>query len=129
VDIPEVMVSKRIDDLVRDFEMRIQYQGLDLNKYLEIMGMDYNTFRGQFSKRAEDEVKTQLVLEKISQVENIEVTDEDVDNEIKTMAENYKQNAEEFKKHLSEDDIEYIKESNKMKKAIDFLVENTKFVE
>lgn len=129
VEIPEVMVSKRIDDLVRDFEMRIQYQGLDLNKYLEIMGMDYNTFRGQFGKRAEDEVKTQLILEKISQVENIEVTDEDVDNEIKTMAENYKQDAEEFKKHLSEDDIEYIKESNKMKKTIDFLVENTKFVE
>lgn len=129
VDIPEVMVSKRVDDLVRDFEMRIQYQGLDLNKYLEIMGMDYNTFRGQFGKRAEDEVKTQLILEKISQVENIQVTDEDVDNEIKTMAENYKQDAEEFKKHLSEDDIEYIKESNKMKKTIDFLVENTKFVE
>ncbi len=129
VDIPEVMVSKRVDDLVRDFEMRIQYQGLDLNKYLEIMGMDYNTFRGQFGKRAEDEVKTQLILEKISQVENIQVTDEDVDKEIKTMAENYKQDAEEFKKHLSEDDIEYIKESNKMKKTIDFLVENTKFVE
>lgn len=128
VDIPEVMVSKRVDDLVRDFEMRIQYQGLDLNKYLEIMGMDYNTFRGQFGKRAEDEVKTQLILEKISQVENIQVTDEDVDKEIKTMAENYKQDAEEFKKHLSEDDIEYIKESNKMKKTIDFLVENTKFV-
>ncbi len=129
VDIPEVMVSKRVDDLVRDFEMRIQYQGLDLNKYLEIMGMDYNTFRGQFGKRAEDEVKTQLILEKISQVEDIQVTDEDVDKEIKTMAENYKQDAEEFKKHLSEDDIEYIKESNKMKKTIDFLVENTKFVE
>lgn len=129
VDIPEVMVSKRVDDLVRDFEMRIQYQGLDLNKYLEIMGMDYNTFRGQFGKRAEDEVKTQLILEKISQVEDIQVTDEDVDKEIKTMAENYKQDAEEFKKHLSEDDIEYIKESNKMKKTIEFLVENTKFVE
>ncbi len=129
VDIPEVMVSKRIDDLVRDFEMRIQYQGLDVNKYLEIMGMDYNSFRGQFGKRAEDEVKTQLVLEKIAQAESIEVTEEDVENEIITMAENYKQNAEEFKKHLSEDDIEYIKESNKMKKTIDFLVENTKFVE
>jgi trigger factor len=128
VEIPKVMVDKRIDNLVYDFDMRLRYQGLDLNKYMEIMGMDSDTFRGQFANRAEGEVKSQLVLEKVSKVENITVSDEDVNEEIKKMAENYKQSEEDFKKHLKEDDIEYIKNNLVMKKTIDFLVESAKIV-
>lgn len=129
VDIPKVMIDKRIDSLVRDFELKLRYQGLDLNRYLELMGMDFDTLRNQFTERATGEVKTQLVLEKICQVEALEASEEDVNNEIKRLAENYKQNEEEFKKHLNEDDIEYIKESLKVKKTVDFLVENAKFVD
>ena len=115
------MVEKRIDNLVYDFEMRLRYQGLDLKKYMEIMGMDATTFRGQFSKRAEEEVKSQLVLEKIGKVENIDVTEEEIEEEIKKMAENYKQTEEEFKKHLKEDDIEYIKNNLDFEKNNRFL--------
>ena len=128
VDIPKVMVERHIDNLVSDFDLRLRYQGLDLNKYMEIMGMDTDTFRGQFAQRAENDVKTQLVLEKISKVENVEVTEEEVDNEIKTMAENYRQDVEEFKKHLHDDDIEYIKDNLVMRKTVDLLVKNAKIV-
>ncbi|MCX8131338.1 MAG: trigger factor [Clostridia bacterium] len=128
VEIPKVMIEKRIDNLVYDFDMRLRYQGLDINKYIEIMGMDANSFRGQFESRAEGEVKSQLVLEKVSKVENITVADDEVSEEIKKMAENYKQSEEEFKKHLKEDDIEYIKNSLVMKKTVDFIVENAKIV-
>lgn len=128
LEVPTVMVEKRVDNLVYDFDMRLKYQGLDLKKYMEIMGMDAVTFRGQFAKRAEEEVKSQLVLEKIGKEENFDVSEEEVNQEIKKMSENYKQTEEEFKKHLKEDDIEYIKNNLVMKKTIDFLVSNAKIV-
>lgn len=128
VEIPRVMVEKRIDNLIYDFSMRLRYQGLDLQKYLEIMGMDANTFRTQFDKRAEGEVKTQLVLEAVSKAEKIELTQEEVDEDIKKMAENYKQSEEEFKKHLKEDDIEYIKSNLTARKTVDFLVASAAIV-
>ena len=124
VDIPHVMVEKQIDRLIYDFDMRLRYQGLDLGKYMEIMGMEPTAFRGQFEGRAEKEVKTQLVLEKISKDEAIQASEEEVDQEIKRLAENYKQPEEDFKKHLKEDDIEYIKGNLVIKKTIDMLVEN-----
>jgi len=128
VDIPQVMIDKRIDSLVYDFDMRLRYQGLDLNKYLEIMGMDMKAFREEFAKRAEQEVKTQLVLEKVSVVENIVPTDDDVNEEIKKLAETYKQSVEDFRQHLKDDDIEYIRSNLVMRKTVDFLVENAQLV-
>jgi trigger factor len=128
VDIPAVMIEKHIESLVRDFDMRLRYQGLELQKYLEIMGMDLSAFRGQFTNRAENEVKTQLVLEKIAKIENPEVSEDAVNEEIKKLAENYKQSEEEFRKHLGEDDIQYIRENLVIRKTVDFLVSNAKIV-
>lgn len=126
VDIPQVMIDKQIESSIRDFDYRLRYQGLDLQKYMEIMGMDVNTFKGQFASKAEKDVKTQLVIEKISETEKITASDEELDEEIKKLAENYKQNPEDFKKHLKEDDIEYIKNTIVVRKTVDLLVENAK---
>ena len=128
IEVPEVMVEKQIDGMMRDFDMRLRYQGLDLEKYMQMMGMDAAAFRSQHKSRAEKEVRAQLVLEKICKEENIEAPQEEVDEEIKRLAENYKQSVEDFKKHLREDDIQYIKESLATKKTVDFLVENAKIV-
>lgn len=128
IDLPQVMIDKQIDRMVYDFEMRLRYQGLDLQKYLEMMGMGLDEFRGQFAQRAEKEVRTQLVLEKVSKVEEIDVSEEETNEEIKKMAENYKQDAEELKKNLREEDIEYIKGNLIIRKTVDFLVENAKLV-
>lgn len=126
IDIPKVMIENRVDSLVRDFDYRLRYQGLELAKYLEIMGMTMEAFREQFAGRAESEVKTQLVIEKVGQVEGIEALEDDINEEINKLAENYKQNAEDFKKHLREEDIEYIKGNVVARKTIDFLIENSK---
>lgn len=128
IDIPKVMIEKNTDNIIYDFDMRLRYQGMDLENYLKIMGMDVQTFRGQFADRSEKQVKSQLVLEKISKDENIEASEEEISQEIKKLAENYQQNEEDFKKHLSADDIEYIKGNVIVKKTIDFLVENAKFI-
>lgn len=126
VEIPPVMVEKRVDDLIYDFAMRLRYQGLELEKYIEMMGMDMKTFREQFSKRAEQEVKTQLVLEKISGVEAIIPSDDDTSEEIKKLAESYKQSEEDFRQHLKAEDIEYIRSNLIARKTVDFLLENAK---
>ncbi|HHW31285.1 MAG TPA: trigger factor [Clostridiaceae bacterium] len=128
VDIPQVMLDKHIDYLIYDFSLRLRYQGLDLGKYLEIMGLDEKSFRDQFLKRAEKEVKTQLVLEKIEKTEEINVSEEEVEEEIKQLSENYKQSVEDFKKHLSPDDIEYIKSELITRKTIDLLVSSAKLI-
>jgi trigger factor len=128
VDIPDVMIEKHIDNLVYDFAMRLRYQGLDLDKYLGIMGMDMNDFREQFKNRAQQEVKTQLVIEKIGKTEAIVPSDEDTNEEIKRMAENYRQSEEEFRQHLQPDDIEYIRSTLTARKTVDFLFENAKLI-
>ncbi|MGI6778814.1 MAG: trigger factor [Acetivibrionales bacterium] len=128
IDLPQVMIDKQVDRMIYDFDLRLRYQGLDLQRYLEMMGMEMDAFRGQFAARAEKEVRTQLVLEKISKTEKVEVSDEELDEEIKKMAENYKQEAENFKKNLREDDIEYIRNNLIVRKTVDMLVENAKLV-
>ncbi|NLV37286.1 MAG: trigger factor [Clostridiaceae bacterium] len=128
IDIPTVMIDNRIEDLIYDFSMRLRYQGLELSKYLEIMGMDMAAFREQFKQRAEQEVKTQLVIEKVGIVEGIVPTQEDTDEEIKKLAENYKQPEEEFRQHLKPDDIEYIRSTLVARKTVDFLLDNAKLI-
>ncbi len=128
VDIPDVMIEKQIDSMAKDFDMRLRYQGLDLQRYLELMGMDFEGFRGQFADRAKKEVKIQLVVEKICEVENTQVSDEEADDEIKKMAEAYKQSTEDLKKSLRPEDMEYVKKDIAFRKTIKLLVENAKLV-
>lgn len=128
IDVPAVMVEKQIDNLARDFDMRLRYQGLDLQKYLNIMGMDYASFREQFYSRAEKDVRTQMVIEKVGQVEKVTASDEEFEEEIKKIAGNINKSEEEFKKQLSKDDIEYIKGDLIFKNTIKFLVDQAKIV-
>jgi len=126
VDIPQVMIESRIDSLVRSFENGISRNGIDMELYLGIMKTDMNAFREKFRETAEKDVKTQLVLEKVSQVEEIEISEEELDEEIGKAAKIYGKDKEDFKKHLKEDDIEYIKRSLVAEKTVDFLVKNSK---
>lgn len=121
VDIPDVMVERQINNILQRLNMTLAYQGMNLNTYLDMMGIDEKTIRDDYRERALEEVKTQLVLEKISQTEKVEASDEEVEAEIAEMAEKYKQNAEDFKKHLQNDDIEYIKDTIITRKTIELM--------
>ncbi|MEN8906523.1 MAG: trigger factor [Clostridiales bacterium] len=124
VEIPEVMIKKRIDNLLYNYELSLRYQGLDLEKYLKIMGMEEQQFRDQFKDKAREDIKSQLILEKISKIEKIEASDDDYEKYIKEAAEKYKQTEEDFKKNLKDDDIDYIKENLIIKNTINYLVDN-----
>jgi trigger factor len=128
VEIPEAMINKRVDEIVYDFALGLHYQGLDLKRYVQIMGMDMETFRGQFKERAEKEVKGQLVIQKISKVENIAITEDEAKEEFRRLADSYKQPVDEFAKQLKVEDVAYIENRLMAQKTINFLVENAAFV-
>jgi len=125
IDIPDIMIEKQIDSMVRDFGIQLMYQGLKLEDYLAYYKKSMEEFRDGLKEEAIERVRTQLTLEKISQVEGISDTQEELDKEIEEMAKRYKQqDVEKFKKSLGEDELNYIKESIIVRKTIDFLVES-----
>jgi trigger factor len=124
VDIPRVMIDRQVSQYMQSYAYRLQYQGMSLEQFFKNSGIDEQAFRNGLAKEAEKEVKTGLVLEKISEAENIEVTDEQVEEEIKRMADNYKVELEKFKERISDEEREHIKHDLKIKATVDFLVNN-----
>ncbi|AEM78187.1 trigger factor [Thermoanaerobacter wiegelii] len=128
VDIPDVMVERQIDISLRDLDYNLRYQGLDLNSYLSITGKTLENLRKEMWDGALNRVKTQLVIDKIAKVENIQVTEEELENRLKEMAESYRINLEEFKKSLTESQINGIKEDIAYYKTIDFIFSECKII-
>jgi len=128
VDIPQVMIDKRIDSLLQDLDLKLRYQGANLETYLKVTNTDIEALRENYNEVAYNDVKTQLVLEKIQEVEGIDVTEDEVEEEIKKLADSSKKSYEEFKKLLSEDNIVYIRSSLMVNKVVEFLVKNAKFI-
>lgn len=128
VEIPEVMIDRQIDISLRDLDYNLRYQGLNLDKYLEITGKSKDDLRKEMHDDAALRVKTQLVIDKIGKNENIEATDEEVENRISEMAKNYNISVEDLKKELNENQINNIKEDIVYFKTIDFIFDNSKII-
>ena len=125
VEIPSGMVEMEIDNMLKDIEQRMSYQGLKLEQYLQMMGKTEAEMRKEYEPQAIEGIKSRLALEAVIKAEKIEATDEEVDEKLKEMAKNYgKENDEEFLKN--ENVRKYIKEGLTSEKAIEFLVENAK---
>ena len=124
LDIPNGMIEMEIDNMVRELENRLSYQGLNLNQYLQIMGRTEEDIRKDYKEQAEKSVKSRLVLEAIVKAEKIEVTPEEVTEKIKEMAKQYGRKEEELLENVQLK--EYIEENLKTEKAIDFIVQNAK---
>ena len=104
-EIPEAMYENRVNESVRDFDYRLQSQGLNLNTYLQYTGMDMDAFRKGFREQAEKSVKLRLALEKIAQLENIEPTAEEIEAEFAKFAEQYKMEVEQIKSMIPEGEL------------------------
>jgi trigger factor len=127
IDVPEVMVENETDRMLREFEQRLQMQGLNLDLYYQFSGQDEAALREQMKEDAEKRVRTSLTLEAIAKAENIEVTDEEANEELEKMAELYNTPVENIKKMLA-GNLDGVKEDLKIRKTIEFLVENSKTV-
>jgi len=129
VDIPEVMVNQEIDRLVFDFAISLNYRGYDLKTYLNTAGITPEKFKESFRERALDNVQSSLILEEVGKRENITVTDEELENKIKELAESFKQTVEDYKKNLKPEDIASIKDSVLTDKIFGFLIAHSNVIE
>ena len=125
VDIPSGMIETETENMIKDMEQRLSYQGLKLDQYLQMMGKTREEMQKEYEPQATDAIKSRLAIEAVIKAEKIEVADIDVDEKIKEMAKNYgRENDEEFLKN--ENVRNYIKQGLESEKALEFLVENAK---
>lgn len=126
MEIPDAMIENQIDHMVQEMEYRFMYQGLRLEDYLKYTKQTIEQYRESFKEQAGEIVKQQLVIDKILTVENIDATEEEVEEKIKDMAEKQGKKVPEFKKGLPEKQLEYLKNEIIITKLFDFLKkENT----
>lgn len=122
VDIPQAMVDTELDRMMKEFEQRLQMQGMNLELYFQFSGQDEDALKEQMKEDAAKRVKSNLTLEAIAAAENLQVSDEEVEEELSKMAEAYNMPIENIKQAIGS--TEAMKEDLKVRKAIDFLVEN-----
>ena len=125
-DIPQAMYDVRMDELVNDFAFRVEQQGLNLDTYLKYMGQTMEQFRASFMPQAEKQVKIRLALEAVAVAENITASEEDVNAEIKRIADQYKMEEDKVRELVNMDEL---KKDLAVNKAIDFIKSHANIVE
>ena len=123
VEIPECMIKHQLDNMLRDYDARLQGQGITLQQYFQMTGMTADSFKEQFKDHATKQVKVSLTLEAIAKAEKIEASAEDVEEEYNKIAESYQMKAEDIKKFIHEDDI---KDGIINRKVVEMIVEQSK---
>ena len=123
IDIPNVMVEDEIDNMIQEFEGQLKYQGLDLDKYLSVMGKEMEAFRQDIRKDWEKRVKMRLLMEKIAELENVEATEEELDKQFELLGMQYQMDKEKVRDLLGEANADLFRREIKMNKASDLVFE------
>ena len=126
MEIPDKMIDAQAENMVQDMARRMQSQGLSLDMYLKYTGMTVEQMKEQARPDAEKRIRTRLVLEAVAKAENIQISDEKVDEEVAKMAEAYKMEVEKLKSYMSDSDVQQIKEDLAVQQAVDLLVAEAK---
>ena len=124
IDIPSGMIESEIDNMVKEVESRLSYQGLKLEQYLQMLNKTEADFRKEYEEQAKENVKSRLVLEAVAKDAKIEVAEDEIASKIKEMAETYGRKEEDLK--LNETLKKYLEQSMKEEKAIQFIIDNAK---
>lgn len=128
MDIPVPMMNGQIENLIQENSRRMQSQGVSLDQYMKYTGMTMEMLKEQMRPQAEKRIRTRLVLEAVAEAENIEISDERLEEEIKKMADSYKMEAEKLKEYMGEQEKAQMKQDLAVQEAVDFLVAEAKFV-
>ncbi len=123
LEIPEAMLETEKRSMLNDYAQRLQSQGLRFDQYLQYTGMTREKMMEQMTPQAESRIRSRLVLEAIAEKENITVSDEDLDSELKTMAEAYALEADKVKEMLGEEGIKQVTDDVRIKKALEFITD------
>ena len=124
MEIPEAMIDTQVNQMAQDFAQRIQQQGLSMEQYFQFTGMTAESMMEELRPQAVKRIETRLVLEAIEKAENIEITDERIDEELAKMAEAYKMEVEKLKEFMGENEKEQMKMDLAVQDAVTFLVDN-----
>ncbi len=128
VNIPKILIDKQLDIFIKDLEMRLSYQGIKLEDYLNYLGTTIEKLKEERQQQAKDTVKTRLVLEALIKKENMIVSDSELDKTLAEVADKYKKNVEDYKKSLDNRTIAYYQNDILMKKMLDFLKSNNNII-
>ncbi|WP_085523204.1 trigger factor [Tuberibacillus sp. Marseille-P3662] len=130
IEVPEAMIDSELDRMVQEFEQRIQSQGITMDMYYQFAGTDKDGLREQMKDDAEKRVRANLTLEAIAEAENIEVSEDEVEDELKQMSESYNIEVDQIKQMLQmQGGTDALKGDLKTRKAIDLLLEHSQVVE
>ena len=127
LDIPSGMIEFEIDNMLKDFEQRLAYQGLNVEQYLKMIGKTEEEMRKEYEPQAIEAIKSRLVLEAIINAEKIEASEDEIKSKMEEMAKNYGKKVEELSEN--ENLKKYLEEGIKSEKALEFIVENAKVIE
>lgn len=128
MEIPERMIDGQIDNMIQEAARRMQSQGLSMDMYMKYTGMTMETMREQMKPQALKRIQTRLVLEEVVKAENIQASDEKVEEELAKMAAAYQMEADKLKEYMTEKERNQIKEDLAVQEAVDFLVAESKLV-
>ena len=128
MDIPEPMIQQQVRNMIEEQARRMQSQGLSFEQYLQFTGTTIDQMEDQMRPFAEKRIRNRLVLEEVARQENIQITDEAVEEELKKMAESYGMELDQVKEFMGEDGRKNVMEDLAVQEAIDFLVAEAKLV-
>ncbi len=123
MEIPDAMLETQVDQMLEDFSRRIQAQGLSIEQYMQFTGATPDAMREQMKPQAMKRIQSRLVLEKIAEAENIQITDERLDEEISKMAEMYKMEADKLKEMMGDAEKEQMKKDMAVQDAVTLIAE------
>ena len=126
IEAPTTMVADEMDRMIQELEQQMRYQGLNIQQYLQFTGSTLDDFRNEIKPEAEKRVATRIVLRSIGDVENVEVTDEDLDKELQRMSEAYNTDPENIKKMLGEENLAFFRKDIALTKVMDMLYNEAK---
>ena len=124
IEVPDAMVETEIDSMMNEFDQQLRSQGMDLEGFFTYLGQDADEFRGQLKEDALKRVKTRMIVSAIAAQEGFEASDEEIDNEVETMAKAYGMEADVVKGMLGEENLKMIAGDIKNRKAIDCIFDN-----
>lgn len=124
VEVPQIMVEDEIDRMIQELDQQLRYQGLSIGQYMEFTGKDAAAFRDELKPDAERQVKTRMILNGVVEAENIEVTPDELEEELKVMAIQYQTTADKLKEMIGVENITYLQKDIKIRKAIEFIFDN-----
>ena len=126
MEIPDAMIETQISQMLDDFSRRMQSQGLTMEQYMQFTGMTADKMREEMKPQALKRIQTRLVLEKIAETENIQPSEEEVNEEIGKMAEMYKMEADKLKELLGDRELEQMKKDMAVQKAVTLVADEAK---